>query len=103
MALVPVRWGLALADLVTDRGQPGRAVAPREPDPPARLTMRPSEFLRFIGGLPAVDEPSVRALAAKLATRPVEGKARRELLDLTIRMTDLTTPDCAPNASASAP
>ncbi|MGP3929238.1 deoxyribose-phosphate aldolase [Nonomuraea sp. KM88] len=52
----------------------------------------PSGSLRaYLHGLPGVDEVGVRRRAADLATRSIKTTAKRQAIDLAIRMVDLTT------------
>lgn len=51
----------------------------------------PGSLRAYLHGLPGVDEVGVRRRAADLATRSVKTTAKRQAIDLAIRMVDLTT------------
>ncbi|GAB2951407.1 deoxyribose-phosphate aldolase [Nonomuraea fastidiosa] len=51
----------------------------------------PGSLRAYLHGLPGVDEVGVQRRAAGLATRSIKTTAKREAIDLAIRMVDLTT------------
>ncbi|WP_346434097.1 deoxyribose-phosphate aldolase [Nonomuraea composti] len=51
----------------------------------------PGSLRAYLHGLPGVDEVGVRRRAADLATRSIKTTAKRQAIDLAIRMVDLTT------------
>ncbi|MEO3789438.1 deoxyribose-phosphate aldolase [Nonomuraea sp. B10E15] len=54
-------------------------------------TLPPGSLRACLHGLPGVDEVGVRRRAADLATRSIKTTAKRQAIDLAIRMVDLTT------------
>ena len=57
----------------------------------AAATGSDAAMRRFLFGLPGVDQVGAEARAAALATRSIKAATKRDLIDLAIRMIDLTT------------